>query len=186
MIFRTFMLSILCSLACLCFVTTSFADTNMMYSNHSQFINDYNQHIHKQSKENNSNIDLTQKNSQDKSNLHSNYTYAIAYFFSSECQFCQRFSPVLSEFANVNHVKVYAFSVDGKPLPSFSNFIYPSQKILNHFFGDIQSVVFPTVFLVNVNTNKFVKISTGYIAYNQFSSLFYSFLKNPSVHSMID
>ena len=92
----------------------------------------------------------------------------------------------MRDFVNKNHIHIYAFSVNGQPLPSFPNFIVPSEAILTRFFNNVQSVVYPSSFIVNVNTNKFIQLTTGYIAENQFESLYQSFMNNPQVHQAID
>ena len=86
--------------------------------------------------------------------------YAFVLFFESTCPHCQRFAPILKEWADQHHFHVYAFTLDGKGLPSFPHPIPAVSSIKQTFFGTAP-IETPSLFLVNVQTNNALPIAQG-------------------------
>lgn len=86
--------------------------------------------------------------------------YAFVLFFSSTCPHCQRFAPILKRWAAAHHFHVYAFTLDGKGLPSYPQPIPAVPTIRQTFFGP-NPIETPSLFLVNVNTNNAMPVSQG-------------------------
>ena len=86
--------------------------------------------------------------------------YTIVVFYESTCPHCQRFTPILKQFADEYGFTVYAFSVDGPALPAFPKPMAVNQQIVNTFFPTGQ-VVLPTSFLVNKANLMTYPINTG-------------------------
>ena len=129
--------------------------------------------------------DTTDNSGLDPSILSLNKNYTIVLFYESTCPHCQRFDPILKQFADTYHFKVYPFTVDGKSLPSFENSYSVQPSILASFFdltqdgevlpsfsnadatGVLQSlmaqnrIIVPAAFLIDQNTMKVYLISIG-------------------------
>lgn len=56
----------------------------------------------------------TQKTLQNLSNR-----YGIFFFYSTSCQFCQKYSSILKSFATIHNLDVFAVSMDGEILPEW-------------------------------------------------------------------
>jgi type-F conjugative transfer system pilin assembly thiol-disulfide isomerase TrbB len=93
--------------------------------------------------------------------------YAVVLFYRSGCPHCQRFDPIVRALTDHYHLTTYAYTTDGRDLPSFPHSLMATQKVLNTFFGG-QAIVVPTVFLVNVHTLSTYRIAVGEMSYGAF------------------
>lgn len=89
-------------------------------------------------------------------------SYGLFYFYRSDCPYCQRFSPVLRDFADRFGVEVKAVSVDGGPMPDFPN-AERDQGQFQRLLEGRQSVV-PAVLLLNTETRTPHWITFGLIS----------------------
>jgi len=90
--------------------------------------------------------------------------YAMVFFFRSDCPWCHQFAPTLRRFTQNNNLFTYAFSLDGKGMPGYEVPMPATLDISALFFSHPQNVTVPATFLINVNTQKFVKVSIGAVS----------------------
>lgn len=90
--------------------------------------------------------------------------YAMVFFFRSDCPYCHQFAPTLTQFTQQNNLFTYAFSLDGKGIPNFDVPMPATPEISTLFFANPRSMTVPATFLINVNTQKFVKVSIGAVS----------------------
>lgn len=93
-----------------------------------------------------------------------NQIFAFVIFYRSTCPHCQRFLPVLSQFANDYGFKVYPYSTDGKASISFPNSMPMTNQIEQTFFSS-PNIEVPSLFLINVKTMKAYLIDQGEMSY---------------------
>lgn len=83
-------------------------------------------------------------------------SYQIYFFYRSTCPYCQRFAPIIKDFATTYGFNVLPITTDGISLPEFP------KSYVDQGESQIYNVtVEPTLFLVNSETNKAIRISTG-------------------------
>jgi conjugal transfer pilus assembly protein TraF len=82
--------------------------------------------------------------------------YQLYYFYRSTCPYCQRFAPILKDFALGYGFNVLAITTDGISLPEF-----PDSYIDQGESRIYDVTVEPTVFAVNPITHKALRIATG-------------------------
>ncbi len=93
---------------------------------------------------------------------------ALVFFFLSTCPHCQRFAPIVKQYASSHHQKLYAFSLDGGTLPRFPHPLPATRAIRQTFLGQ-GPVVAPMVFLINVKTLQMIEVAQGEESAAQFS-----------------
>ncbi|GLO64181.1 hypothetical protein MACH09_46890 [Vibrio sp. MACH09] len=86
--------------------------------------------------------------------------YAIVFLFQNSCGYCHRFAPQVTKASQSLGIPVYAFSLDGEGIPDFPVPFPATQETRDTFLVD--SKVVPATFLINVNSRKFTRITTGY------------------------
>ena len=91
---------------------------------------------------------------------------AFILFYLSSCPHCQRFDPVLREYAEQHHIPVLAYTLDGKSLPSFPRSVLPTPAEKHRFFPNGNAVV-PTLFLMNFDQHKIMPVLQGEANPNQ-------------------
>mgnify|MGYP006420895645 CR=1 FL=1 len=94
-------------------------------------------------------------------------TYAVVLFYRSGCPHCQRFDPIVSALTHRDHLTTYAYTTDGRDLPSFPHSLMATPPVLSAFFGGRERVV-PAVFLVNLHTLASYPVSVGEMSYAAF------------------
>ena len=102
----------------------------------------------------------------DKNVLALNKDWAVVVFFSSTCPHCKVFVPVVAQFIKDYGFQSQDYTLDGKPLEDFQHPIMASPKLIEAFFGD-ESIHYPAVFIVNVNTLDGIPISIGELTYDE-------------------
>lgn len=93
--------------------------------------------------------------------------YAMVIFFESTCGYCHSFAPVFKEFTESVGIPVYDFTLDGKSIPTFPTPIPATEEIAKAFFENPRSVTVPATFFINVNSQKFVRVSIGNVSSQQ-------------------
>lgn len=93
----------------------------------------------------------------------------IVLFFKSTCPHCNRFDPVIADFARQSGFHIDAFSTDGGSLPDFQNPLPATPTVLDKFFPD-HNIIVPAVFLVQKNTMQIIPISEGEISENDLAA----------------
>ena len=93
-----------------------------------------------------------------------NRNFAFVIFYRSTCPHCQRFVPILSQFANDYGFRVYPYSTDGQALSEFPNSMPMTNQIEQTFFSS-PNIEVPSLFLINVKTMKAYLIDQGEMSY---------------------
>ncbi len=86
----------------------------------------------------------------------------LFFFFSSRCDYCKVFAPVVKAFANQYGVSILAISMDGQGIAEFSHFVLDqgaSQAL------KVQRL--PTLLAINPKTNVVSVLATGAISQTQ-------------------
>lgn len=82
--------------------------------------------------------------------------YQLYFFYRSTCPYCQRFAPIVKDFAETYGFNVLPITTDGISLPEFPD------SYINQGESQIYNVtVEPTLFAVNPVTHKAIRIATG-------------------------
>ena len=81
----------------------------------------------------------------------------IIYFFRSDCPYCERFSPILKQFAAQFGFTIIAVAMDGKGTQDFP---YPKQN--DAMASRLNVSVVPATFLVDPDTNTVSTVGYGY------------------------
>jgi type-F conjugative transfer system pilin assembly thiol-disulfide isomerase TrbB len=89
-------------------------------------------------------------------------SWGLIYIFSSQCSYCQRFSPVLAAVSQQHAIPVYAYAVDGQGLPDYPTPLTANDTVLRLFYGD-QPVLYPATFLVHLHSKRFVPLTRGMV-----------------------
>jgi conjugal transfer pilus assembly protein TraF len=82
--------------------------------------------------------------------------YQLYFFYRSSCPYCQKFSPILKDFAESYGFNVLPITTDGISLPEF-----PDSYIDQGESKIYDVTVEPTVFSVNPTTHQAMRIATG-------------------------
>ncbi|MBD1576959.1 conjugal transfer protein TraF [Vibrio sp. S11_S32] len=107
--------------------------------------------------------------------------YALVYIFSSECPYCHKFTPKVSEFLRQHpNLQHYAFSIDGKGLPDFEHPMPANKEVIHHFFGT-PHFVYPATFFVNTETNKFTGLTYQNVALETLESRYEQLVTSPTL-----
>nr|AKN37264.1 IncF plasmid conjugative transfer protein TrbB [Vibrio splendidus]AKN38548.1 IncF plasmid conjugative transfer protein TrbB [Vibrio splendidus]AKN38600.1 IncF plasmid conjugative transfer protein TrbB [Vibrio splendidus] len=90
-----------------------------------------------------------------------NDDYAMVFFFRSDCPYCHRFAPKLKRVTHRQQLQTYAFSLDGQAVPHYPVPIPATPAVSQMFFDNPRNITVPATFLINVNSQKFVRVSIG-------------------------
>ena len=93
-----------------------------------------------------------------------NRKFSFVLFYRSTCPHCQRFAPVLSQFAADYGFRVYSYSTDGQALPEFPNSMPMTTQVEQTFFSS-PNIEVPSLFLINVKTMKAYLVDQGEMSY---------------------
>lgn len=109
----------------------------------------------------------------------SNDDYAMVFFFRSDCPYCHRFAPKIKNVTERQKLQTYAFSLDGQSIPHYPVPIPATPEISQMFFENPRSITVPATFLINVNSQKFVRVSIGDVTANQLETSVRRILSDP-------
>lgn len=101
---------------------------------------------------------------------------AFVLFYMAKCPHCQRFDPILKQYARSHDMDVLAYTLDGKPLPSFPNSQSPTEHEMRQFFPEGNPVV-PTVFLMNLDQHRIYPLLKGEATFNQLDERVHQIIK---------
>lgn len=80
----------------------------------------------------------------------------LFFFYRSTCTYCQRFAPILKNFAKRNGMTIVPITLDGVPLPEF-----PDSKTDGGQAAQFHVTVTPSLFAVNPYTQKAFPVAYG-------------------------
>ena len=112
-------------------------------------------------------------------------TLGIVYIFSSQCPYCQSFSPILADVSRELQLPVYPYSVDGHGLPDFPTPLMAHEAILQVFYRG-QPIIYPATFLVNLNNRAFVPLSIGAISREQLIQDLHTYEQHAVMQTTVD
>ncbi|HBH7894741.1 TPA: type-F conjugative transfer system pilin assembly thiol-disulfide isomerase TrbB [Vibrio vulnificus] len=111
--------------------------------------------------------------------------YALVFFFQSTCPYCHKASPKITRLSERFELPVYAFSVDGVGIAGFEVPIPVTPEIANTFFPDITKALMPALFLMNVNSRKFSRLSIGDVPESTLAQSIQNALNDPRVQEAL-
>lgn len=82
--------------------------------------------------------------------------YGLFYFYKSDCPYCDKFSPILSDFSKRYGLHILPISLDGKPNKFFTNF-----KIDNGIANKWNVSHVPALFAVSPENDQVIPIAFG-------------------------
>ena len=88
--------------------------------------------------------------------------YGLFFFFSSHCDYCHEFAPIVKMFSEQYGWQVLAISLDGGSIAEF-----PDAKPDNGLFQQWQVGVMPALYAVNPNTGHVIPIALGMTSIDQ-------------------
>lgn len=109
----------------------------------------------------------------------------LAFVFSSTCPYCQTFAPTLEAFAAKNNLTVYPFSADGRGIHTYQQPLMANQDVMTEFFPNQQNIVYPSLFLVNLDTRAHVPLSIGNVPFNVLETTYQAALNYPHLQARL-
>lgn len=109
----------------------------------------------------------------------------LAFVFSSTCPYCQTFAPTLEAFAAKNNLTVYPFSADGRGIHIYQQPLMANQNVMTEFFPNQQNIVYPSLFLVNLDTRAHVPLSIGNVPFNVLETTYQAALNYPHLQARL-
>jgi conjugal transfer pilus assembly protein TraF len=88
--------------------------------------------------------------------------YGLFFFFSSNCEFCHQFAPIVKQFSEKYGWEVLPITLDGGSLEGF-----PNAQRDNGLFAQWNTEVLPALFAVNPNTGHVIPIAFGLTGIDQ-------------------
>ncbi len=99
--------------------------------------------------------------------------YGLFFFFSSQCDYCHQFAPIVQQFSKNYGWKVISISVDGGILPGFT------ETVMNNGLLEQWRVeVLPALFAVNPKTGDVLPVAYGLTSLDQMENRIMALLKN--------
>ena len=88
--------------------------------------------------------------------------YGLFFFFSSACEYCHEFAPIVKRFSEQYGWQVLAISLDGGKLE-----VFPNAQPDNGLFAQWNVGVMPALYAVNPNTGHVIPIALGMTSIDQ-------------------
>ncbi|KJR35919.1 type-F conjugative transfer system pilin assembly thiol-disulfide isomerase TrbB [Vibrio sp. S234-5] len=111
--------------------------------------------------------------------------YALVFFFQSTCSYCHQASPKVTRLSERFQLPVYAFSVDATGIPGFEVPIPVTPEIGRTFFPENAKAIMPALFLMNVNSRKFSRLSIGDVPESTLAQSIQNALNDPRVQEAL-
>ena len=102
-------------------------------------------------------------------------SHKLVMIYSSTCQYCHKFSPVLKQWSDNFNAPVKPLSLDGKPIEGFSNFEVATDDFVNAAYGDSPHGT-PALFIVNDKTNAIFPVLFGNSDYSELNTRLQEFI----------
>ncbi len=102
-------------------------------------------------------------------------SHKLVMIYSSTCQFCHKFSPVLKRWSDEFNAPVRPLSLDGKPIEGFANFEVDTDNFVNSAYGDLPHGT-PALFIVNDKTNAIFPVLFGNSNYSELNTRLQDFI----------
>jgi type-F conjugative transfer system pilin assembly thiol-disulfide isomerase TrbB len=96
--------------------------------------------------------------------------YEFIFFYSTDCQYCMSFDPVLKQYSDNLGVLVKAFAIGERVSPSFPNSTVVTQEVVDRFFGGGAKLSVPTLFVLNKNNFHAYPVSSGLLTYSELNT----------------
>lgn len=106
--------------------------------------------------------------------------YALVLFYAARCPHCQRFVPIVKDYARQHQMPVLAYTLDGESLPSFPDSILPTAEEVHRFFPT-QSPVVPALFLLEFRHQQLIPVLVGEATKRQLSERLNTLLSKENV-----
>lgn len=114
------------------------------------------------------------------------HEYALVFLFQGSCRYCHQFSPSVMRVSQALSLPVYGFSLDGGGVPGFEVPITATSEIRRTFMTGVgSSQVVPATFLINVNSRKFARISSGLVSDSVLSQGLSNAMNDPTVREAL-
>jgi conjugal transfer pilus assembly protein TraF len=98
--------------------------------------------------------------------------YGLFFFYSSQCEYCHQFAPIVQQFSKNYGWEVIAISADGGTIPGFS------ENVMNNGILENWRVeVLPALFAINPKTGHVLPIAYGLTALDQMETRIMTLLK---------
>ena len=121
-------------------------------------------------------LQTVKKATPDIKNLQQNFTLVL--FFRSTCPHCHRFVPILKDFVHYYHVRLIAYSTDGKDIDGLHAKAMTGREYKDYFVqGGFRAVV-PALFLQNLHTGQTYAVLFGEATPGQLASRMNDLLKH--------
>lgn len=89
--------------------------------------------------------------------------HSFVFFFASSCPYCHQFAPILRNLAAHLDAQIYPYSLDSKPIATFTNFLRPPTNLITIAFQD-KEIKYPALFILNDETNALYPVSFGFLS----------------------
>lgn len=105
-----------------------------------------------------------------------NQNFAFVLFYRSTCPHCERFAPILAQFASDFGFRVYAYATDGQAIQSFPKAMPMTAQVQRTFFNT-PNIEVPSLFIVNTRTLQTYLIDQGEMSANDLQNTTQSFFQ---------
>ena len=105
-----------------------------------------------------------------------NKKYELVYFYSHSCKYCHAFTPILAKYAKDNRINISGFvlgesvSSTNQPTVNLPGNINADQEIIEKFFGSVDAVIAPALFLLDKSNLHVYPVSQGALGYQELVS----------------
>lgn len=100
--------------------------------------------------------------------------YGLFFFFSSQCDYCHQFAPIVKQFSDAHGWEVINISVDGGTLPGLTETV-----MNNGLFEQWQVKILPALFAVNPKTGDVLPVAYGLTSLDQMENRIMTLLNKP-------
>jgi hypothetical protein len=80
---------------------------------------------------------------------------------------------------------VYAFSADGKGIHTYTQPLMATPDVMNTFFPNQESIIYPALFLVNLNTRAHVPLSLGNVPFSTLDTTYKAAMSYPHIKARL-
>ncbi len=99
--------------------------------------------------------------------------YGLFFFFSSQCDYCHQFAPIVQQFSKTHGWEVINISADGGTLPGLTETV-----MNNGLLEQWQVKILPALFAVNPKTGDVIPVAYGLTSLDQMENRIMTLLKD--------